>query len=531
MRITALLSLYALAFIILVSGVIALSLWDLKRSQYWEERTDLAHSSLQSHLALQSLVYQLFKQHGDALLIGDRDEGLLERELKSAIATEISRIRAAIAGEIDMVGDEELDELEVLAQIETKVQEVTAKLTWLTDDGRPIDPAIRLERLADVLDRTVDLELSQLIAEAIAEEAEEVAETRALAETFRQDMRLLTYSAAALATLLLLLAFWSYVRLIQRPFADVMERVSDYRKGDFSRPLQVSGGKELRHLSHVLNEMARGLENRAQEQLEQNDKLEEKVRDRTSELQKLLAQIELSETNRRRLMADISHELRTPLTIIQGEAEVALRSGEQPYDVTADVLARIRDAARHTTHIVEDMLLIARHEAGHLRLDLKDVDLRRIVAEAQDMFASDVEVTINAKDTRIRVDPLRMRQCILSVLHNAQRYGGPNIQITLNDDGNHISIVLQDDGPGMSDQDKAQAFDRFFRGSNAAGQASEGTGLGLPIVRAIMNAHDGSVMLEDAETGGLRVILSIPRKRQLSVVNEIGENTRSRAIG
>lgn len=521
MRITTLFGLYATFFALLVACLTGLTLRNIEHSNQWDARSELAHASLQEHLILQSSVFQLLKQHGDALVIGDRDQGAGEQQLRAKISESIMQIRSIIGEEIRLVGAEELEELEVLAQIERKIAEVTRALTFLTTGE--LTPE-RIEQLAILLDRTIDRELFELIQLAVDEEAEEVSETRADAEAFRRNMRYVTWGVGATATVVLMAGIWTYFNLLHIPFRRLMLVIRTYGKGDFSRNATETGGLELKKMSSVLSEMAALLRQRELEQKQQSETLERRVVERTKELQRLLTQIEMSEANRRRMMADISHELRTPLTIILGEAEVALRGPSFDSDAASDAFARIRDSVRHTTQIVDDMLLVARHEAGELRLDPKEIDLRQIVADAQDIFGAPVNVKVEAVDTTARVDPLRMRQCILSVLHNAQRYGGPEITIALWDAGSSLVIAVSDNGPGMSDQDKAQAFERFFRGSNAAQPPKEGTGLGLPIVRAIMQAHGGTATLEDVDPSGLCVVLSLPRKKPLFLI-ENSENS------
>ena len=487
MRIISLFALYAVVFAVLVAGLTALTLRNIEQSRQWELRAELAHASLEEHILLQSKVFQLLKQHGDALVIGDRDRGAMERALREKIAGSIMRIRAIIANEIELVGEEEIEELELLSRMERKIGEVTQALERFPAGDR--SPA-EIEVLAELLDEAIDVELSSMIAEAVEEEREEVAATRAAAQAFRDQTRFVTWALGIASMLLLIFAVWTYLRLLHAPLVRMMSVIRSYGKGDFTKDIAEEGGVELRQMSGVLSEMAALLRRREIEQKEQNEMLEQRVSERTRELEKLLKQIEMSEANRRRMMADISHELRTPLTIIRGEAEVALRAAGMD-DAASDAFARIRDSARHTTQIVDDMLLVARHEAGELRLDPKETDLRQIIAAAQDLFDVPIKVDVRTKKTVVRVDPLRMRQCLLSVLHNAERYGGPHIAIAVTEDASGLHIAVSDDGPGMNDADKAQAFERFYRGSNAAAAPREGTGLGLPIVRAIMEAHGG----------------------------------------
>ena len=212
------------------------------------------------------------------------------------------------------------------------------------------------------------------------------------------------------------------------------------------------------------------------------------------------------------MMADVSHELRTPMTIIQGEADTALRSGTRNAEEQSDGFSRIRDAARLSIRIIDDLLLVAREEAGKLRIDAKDVDLNEATASAVSLTQADIEVMPLPKPAICKVDALRLRQCLLAAMGNALRYGGKKIIARVEQTELGFAILIEDDGPGMSDNDRKQAFERFFRGSgaNSAGAEIDGTGLGLPIVRSIMNAHGGTAALLARDGGGLVVRLDFP---------------------
>ncbi len=520
MKITGLFSLYGAAFFVVTVSLAGLTLWNIDRTRFWDDRIALAQTSYNEHLTLQANIYMLLKQYGDALIIGDRDEGRGERMLSTQIANSITRIREVIAREIELVGEEEYEELELLSRIEKDVERLTSLLGRLGDDGAPMSDEFRMARLVDVLDRQIDVNLSSMINEALEEELEEVMETEAEAAAFRATSRQVVIGIVAIAMVILGICGISYWRLVRRPISELREAVGDFSAGRFDRRARVSGGAELRELSRVLNDMAARLAAREATSKEQNELLEARVSERTKELEELLGRIEQSEENRRQLMADISHELRTPLAIIQGEAEVTLRGGQQTPEVYSDALARIMDSARHTVRIVNDLLLISRQEAGQLRLELSETNLRYVLHEAVKIFPGKVETRDElTQEPRVRADIVRMRQCLLAVFQNAKRYGGSEINAILHNDDAGFTISIDDNGPGMSDAERAHAFDRFFRGTDSSRGDSEGTGLGLPIVRSIMEAHGGTATLDTAPNGGLRVNLTLPHRSRISVVS------------
>lgn len=512
MRSTTLFGIYAAVVICLLGGLAVLTLYSVEKSRWWDARTQLAQESFGLHLRLEADIYRLLKQHGDALLIGDRDGGEEEQRLRDTIDQNLSDIRNVIGREIQMVGEEEIEELELLDDIEADIRFLNDALATMNNQGDPIDTFVQIERLAAILDDDIDVELDRKIEAALAEEQEEVAEVLTEAAAFRAWNEKLVYGIALAALAALIVGLLSFNAQIRHPIIRLQEGIERLWAADYSAPVKLGGSREFRDLGTVLTNMGEGLAAREASRAEQKQNLEDKVAARTAELQQLIDRLETGEANRKRLMADISHELRTPLAIILGEADVTLRTAGKLDNEISDALARIRDSAKHTNQIVDDMLTVARFEAGQLRLDRKETDLRKVIHDAVAMFPE--KVAIHAPETQVTapVDEVRLRQSVLALLQNARRYGGPSITVRLEDQSNAFAITIEDDGPGLSAAEKTQAFDRFFRGSNASGQGIEGSGLGLPVVKSIIEAHGGSVDLQDRDEGGLRVIIVLTKE-------------------
>jgi signal transduction histidine kinase len=507
MRLSTLLSL--LASVLLAGAVAAacLTFWVVIETQKVSERIALARASQAEHLQLQSNLYRLFKEKADAFLIGDRDRSALETEVKAQIDGNLAEIQRIIAREIELDGERELEELRLLSTLERTIDSISTRYDEILPHDSTSDAVIPQD-LIGLLDRDIDRTLSDLIEVALDGEREEVEEATQRSAEFRRRVAVLAgviLGAMLLATAIVVLV---YRRSVMRPLADLVEGADAYRKGSYGRAIAPRGALELRQLSVTLSEMAAEIATRERDLRHEARTLEIRVNERTSELQTILTRFEQAEASRRQMMADVSHELRTPLTIIQGEADIALRSGLSDPVQSSESFSRIRDAARHSNRIVEDLLLVAREEAGQLRLDLRNVDLDAALVEAAGLAQARVEVLRLGRPTPARVDPVRLRQCLLAVMNNALRYGGRSVRAWVERSSDGYAIVVEDDGPGMSDAEKDQAFHRFFRGSGAQSSGVEGTGLGLPIVRSIMTAHGGSVDLSDRAGGGLVVRLS-----------------------
>lgn len=517
-RLPTLLSCYAGAISALVLGLGWVLIYSVEMARWWDARMQLSQQSLSLHLRLEANVFRLFKQHGDALLIGDRDQGAGERELQARIQQNLSEIRDVVAREIHLLGEEEIGELALLDELENDIRQVNAALARLSTTGEPLEAGVQIERLADLLDREIDIHLTQLIEKAVADEVEELEKVMADSAAFRARNETLVYALLLVALGLLVTGLMTFRTQLRSPLLRLQESLARLRGGDYSTPHELGGSREFRDLGSVLEEMATVLSQRDAIREEQKSQLEEAVQSRTSELQGLINRLEASEENRKRLLADISHELRTPLAIIQGEADVALRTVRGADDDIVDALARIREAAGHTNQVVSDLLTVARHEAGHLRLDRRPTDLCKILSDAAQIFAQDVALNLPQENVRSAVDEVRLRQVVLALFHNARRYGGANTSATLSATPDTLSIVVEDDGAGLSDDEKQHAFERFFRGPNASGRGNEGAGLGLPVVKSIVEAHGGTVTLADSELGGLAVQIELPRHPTMRVV-------------
>ena len=277
---------------------------------------------------------------------------------------------------------------------------------------------------------------------------------------------------------------------------------------------------------HAFNRMADEIKTRETALAQSNVRLEKAVADRTAELERVLGQLKTNEENRRLLLADVSHELRTPLTIIQGEADIALRGGaSKPPEVYREALEKAREAAKHTGRLVDDLLFVARREAGQARLSIGEVDLALLVVEVIDenrslsegrgagiSFVGDVGRAV------VRADRDRIRQVLVILLENALRYGDGRVEVRLHGAPSGYAVSVANDGPGMTEEEQARAFDRFFRGSNAAGRYREGAGLGLPVAKSIVEAHGGTIALRSGPGEGVTVSFILPARPRLEAV-------------
>ena len=215
-----------------------------------------------------------------------------------------------------------------------------------------------------------------------------------------------------------------------------------------------------------------------------------------------LARRAASEARLRRFAADASHELRTPLAAIRGYAELArLHPGPVPDDV-AHALARVESEAARMSVLVDELLLLARLDAGR-PLASEPVDLTRLAIDAtSDARAAGPAhrwvLELPDEPVLVRGDEHRLHQVIANLLSNARAHTPPGTTVTVQlatPDPRHVELSVTDDGPGIPAALQPGLFDRFVRGNDARSRACGGTGLGLAIVDAVVAAHQGSVAL------------------------------------
>jgi len=218
-----------------------------------------------------------------------------------------------------------------------------------------------------------------------------------------------------------------------------------------------------------------------------------------------------SEQKVRQFAADASHELRTPLTTIRGYAEL-YRQGALGETELPNAMRRIEQEADRMSSLVAELLELARLDRT-TSLDLSDVDLSELVRDAAaDARAvePDRRVTAQApKSFRITADEPRLRQVLANLLGNVREHTPPTtpVAVRLSMAGEGALIEVTDAGPGMTEEESARAFDRFYRGSH---NGTGGSGLGLSIVQAIATAHGGHAMLRSGAGIGTTVQVWIP---------------------
>ena len=222
---------------------------------------------------------------------------------------------------------------------------------------------------------------------------------------------------------------------------------------------------------------------------------------------------------RSQFFADISHELRTPLTVIRGEAEVTLRGKDKSIAEYKSVLGQIVDLTNQINRLVSDLLFLAQSEAGTIQIDRQPTPLDEVLTNAcqeGEVLTAQKGLVLNyiRPTTRWTVmgDAYRLKQLFIIILHNAASYTPTGGRVTVESKhfGSMISICISDTGVGISQENLAHVFERFYRLRQGAKAHPGGTGLGLPIAKWLAEAHHGTIHLSSEVGRGTTVTITLP---------------------
>ena len=286
------------------------------------------------------------------------------------------------------------------------------------------------------------------------------------------------------------LGLW-LVRLSLRPLGRIEQTAGAIAGGDLSRRIENADERtEVGRLSVALNAML--------------GQIEQAFAERTASEQRL-----------RRFVGDASHELRTPLASVQAYAELFERGARDRPEDLARAMAGIEREAQRMGVLVDDLLLLARLDQGR-PLEREDVDLTEVAREAVDVARvlepqRPVEL-VASEPVVVEGDPERLRQVLDNLLANVRAHTPADaaVKVTVAREGGIALLEVADEGPGLSDEQAAHVFERFYRGEASRSRDGGGTGLGLAIVAAIAHAHEGDVEVARGNGAGVAFRVSLP---------------------
>jgi two-component system, OmpR family, sensor kinase len=385
------------------------------------------------------------------------------------------------------VGPQLIENVEVFAQIDDASGRVL-RSTSLIARSRLLPAAqVRSLRRAKLYDRTVPgiANVTRVLAVPVLARRGRlvVAVGTSLQDRHEALVQLAaTLAMAGSAALLLITASaWLALAGALRPVERMRRQAAEISASDPGRRLSPAGGNdEIALLGATLNQML--------------DRVEESV------------------NNERRLVDRASHELRSPLAIQRIDLDVAL-SGPQTVEELTNALASVSVENAHLTRLTEDLLLLSRARAGVLPVQLADVALPELLEDARRrhgvLNGGDVGVSFHSPDRVVRVDPVWFRQAVDNLLDNALRHTPPGgrIEVRADQQGDKLTVVVDDTGPGFDKAFIGRAFEPFTRWVRDPDGQRGSAGLGLAVVSTIAQAHGGRAWAENRPDGGARVTM------------------------
>lgn len=273
------------------------------------------------------------------------------------------------------------------------------------------------------------------------------------------------------------------VRRFVNPLADVIYAARQVANGNLSTRIATKGPQDLRSLSESFNEMASSLER--------------------------------SDRERREMLADIAHELRTPLSVIRGRLEGIV---DGIYAENGPQVSMALEQTYLLQRLVDDLRLLTLVETRQLPFDKRDVNVANVIESVFEIFSAEaqeknISLSLPEQDGELVafVDPQRFEQVMSNLIGNSLRYvpDGGRVWVTAHETSEGVRVTVNDNGPGIAEEDLPFVFDRFWRKEKSRARVSGGTGLGLAIARQLIEAQEGQIEARNLPEGGLQVEIRI----------------------
>ncbi|MGR5557251.1 two-component system sensor histidine kinase EnvZ [Vibrio fortis] len=293
-----------------------------------------------------------------------------------------------------------------------------------------------------------------------------------LSELQEEDFAPLFRNSLIMA-LLIIAGGWLFIRLQNRPLIALEKAAKGVGRGDIPPPLPVQGAQEIRSVTRAFNQMSKGIQ-------------------------------ELEE-DRALLMAGISHDLRTPLTRIRLATE--MMSPEDSY-LAEGIISDTEECNEIISQFMDYLKPVDRNSFQAVFLE----DIAGEVASSEGGYEVEIETDLSSNMKPALGNPIAIKRAISNLVVNALRYGNGWVKVTtgMTADNKLAWVTVEDNGPGIPQDQISKLFEPFTRGDTARG--SEGTGLGLAIVKRIVSQHQGAVVVNNRSQGGLKAQISFPVK-------------------
>ena len=286
--------------------------------------------------------------------------------------------------------------------------------------------------------------------------------------------------------------------------------------------MKLDSAKELKLMANTMRQDVLRMLDEASQLRAHSRELEEKsesLERATAELRQANEQLKSLDRLKDDFMSSVTHELRTPLTSIRALAELMRDDAQMPPAQRRQFIDIIVTETERLTRLVNQVLDMAKIESGHAQWHTSDVDLRALVQQAvsttTELFherQTQVDVVMPDQLPSLRCDPDRLMQVLLNLLSNAAKFvpvPGGRVTVRLDHDAAGVTISVRDNGPGVPREQQALIFERFRQGGDGANRP-QGTGLGLPISRQIVEHFGGRIWIESKPRQGSSFVFQLP---------------------
>ena len=309
---------------------------------------------------------------------------------------------------------------------------------------------------------------------------------------FKLRVILIISALGAIGVVLLLIPNIS--KRITKPLSDIVFAAEEIKKGNYDKEIVVKEDNEIGELSKILNAMS-------------------------SKLKGDILQLNQLQEIRKDFVANASHELRTPVSSIRGYIETLLDGALHDEEVAKKFLERTMSNIVRLEQIVNDMLDLSKLESRDRGLSLRYIDpvgiVENLAADFREMAAKKglmihVESTLDP-EFKLFADAYQFEKAVLNLLENAIKYTEQGyVRLSLSSDENSFQFVVEDSGSGIKPEELPRIFERFYRVDKGRSREEGGSGLGLSIVKHVMEIHKGSVKVDSIPGKGSRFILTFP---------------------
>lgn len=521
--------LFALLTMLLTSVLLTFLYFDTaNRYELNAKRSELIHDILNKYSEIALYSFEKLVSTSDIVHSGVVINPVQREENEQRLRSALFDVRANVLKKVDMTPSVNAStELKVLDKIAQKVEHIitSSQEIRLLVSNQQHSQAIAIYELLQ--QQGIQSQFNELIRAAVKEEQQQARfvreDSRQLAERNNVILGVLVAVTSAFA----IAVFWFFLRRLNHGTDQLVSALKLFSQGQLAHRIGAQQDKEFAQLADGLNEMAAKLEQQQRELNRVNQSLEEKVMQRTQALELSNEKLAKVDKQRRQFLADLGHEVRTPLTIIRGEAEVLMRSRSPNPEDYYDVLEAIVNQVTHTTALIEDLMLVARSSAGELKLAKSEFNISKLVADLISLYqrkASDKQQTLHFEapsDIKVLADERRIRQVVMILLENAIGYSNQDAttEVKVFERGPVLVLKIIDSGQGISDNEEQQVFERFYRSNRSK---APGSGLGLPVAKAIVDSHGGHISLKANCSGiGATATVLLPLKGDESNENLI----------